>query len=157
MIDWHKQIFVPLPTIYVAIADTIDLTSFSENSEWDITDSSCEYMVHDTNEGGQFFPEVVFSMNIRRKTSIYRYVVYYPVISVLFLNLMALFLDVRNTLRFHLSTLSFVTLLLVALFLGNKLGFGSLGIPKVSMYQFHFRFLPQNIVSHWFFFPASNL
>lgn len=91
-------------------------------------------MVHDTNEGGQFFPEVVFSINIHRKTSIYRYVVYFPIISVLFLNLMALFLDVRNPLRFHLSILCFITLLLIALFLGNKLGFGSLGIPKVSMY-----------------------
>ncbi|XP_075678940.1 acetylcholine receptor subunit beta-like 1 [Dermatophagoides pteronyssinus] len=118
----------------VNVSDKIDLTSFSENSEWDIIDSSCEYMVHDTNEGGQFFPEVVFSINIHRKTSIYRYVVYFPIISVLFLNLMALFLDVRNPLRFHLSILCFITLLLIALFLGNKLGFGSLGIPKVIKY-----------------------
>lgn len=87
--------------------------------------------MHDYDEG-VFYPEVVFGLKLQRKTTIYRYAVYIPVICALLLNLMALFLDVQNKLRFHLSTLTFFTLLIIILYLGAKLGFGSLGLPKVS-------------------------
>ncbi|UXI18370.1 DNA replication complex GINS protein PSF2-like [Sarcoptes scabiei] len=115
------------------MSDRVDLSSFTENSEWDPIESTCEYKMHDYDEG-VFYPEVVFGLKLQRKTTIYRYAVYIPVICALLLNLMALFLDVQNKLRFHLSTLTFFTLLIIILYLGAKLGFGSLGLPKVIKY-----------------------
>lgn len=104
-----------------------------ENAEWAPVDSRCEYKMHIYDESSHY-PEVIYYLTIERKATIYRYTVYLPVLCALLLNLMSLFLDIRCELRFHLSSLSFVTLLLVLLYLGYKLGFGSLGIPRVSKY-----------------------
>ena len=107
-----------------------------DNPEWDVVDSKCEYKQHVYFEGAHY-PEVIYYLTIERKATVYRYTVYLPVLSALLINLMSLFLDIRNPLRFHLSSLSFVTLLLVIFYLGFKLGFGSLGLPKVGMFSFY--------------------
>ncbi|KAH9389094.1 hypothetical protein TYRP_008448 [Tyrophagus putrescentiae] len=110
-------------------SEHIDLNSFVENAEWAPVDSRCEYKMHIYDESSHY-PEVIYYLTIERKATIYRYTVYLPVLCASLLNLMSLFLDIRCELRFHLSSLSFVTLLLVLLYLGYKLGFGSLGIPR---------------------------
>lgn len=104
-----------------------------ENAEWKPVGSRCEYKMH-VYEENSHYPEVIYYLTIERRTTIYRYTVYLPVICALLINLMSLFLDIRNEMRFHLSSLSFVTLLLIILYLGFKLGFGSVGIPRVSKY-----------------------
>lgn len=81
---------------------------------------------------GASYPEVIYYLTIERKVTIYRYTVYFPVLCALLINLMTLFLDIRTTLRFHLSSLSFITLLLIILYLAFKLGFGALGTPNVG-------------------------
>lgn len=71
---------------------------------------------------------------MQRKASLYRATVYFPVLCALTFNLMTFFLRFDNKLRLHLGSLSFGTLLVELLFLGNKLGFGSLGTPRVSKF-----------------------
>lgn len=109
------------------------MTSFVATGEWLPVSSHAEYKK--TFYYDEFFPEVVFSLVLQRQPTIYRYAIYWPVLCVIILNLMTLFLDVRNNLRFHLSGLSFFTLLIVILYLASKLSFGSLGTPKVSKYR----------------------
>lgn len=104
-----------------------------ENAEWKPVASRCEYKMHVYAEISHY-PEVIYYLTIERKTTIYRYTVYLPVLCALLLNLMSLFLDIRNEMRLQLSSLSFGTLFLVILYLGFKLGFGSVGIPRVGKF-----------------------
>lgn len=108
------------------------MSSFNENPEWEPVASKCEYKTHTYSE--TFFPEVIFSITLKRKTTVYRYVVYFPILCALFLNLMTFFIDVRNHLRFYLSTVCFFTLLLYLLYLGSRIGFGSMGTPNVCKF-----------------------
>lgn len=112
-------------------SNKIDLGSFVDNPEWEVIDSKCEYKLHMYFEGASY-PEVIYYLTIERKVTIYRYTVYFPVLCALLINLMTLFLDIRTTLRFHLSSLSFITLLMIILYLAFKLGFGALGTPNVG-------------------------
>ena len=114
------------------VAKVIGLDNYRNNSEWNIVETKCEFNLYIYFEVQQY-PQVICSLTIERRSSIYRYTVYLPVLCALLLNLMSLFLDTRSQLRFHLSGLSFITLLIIVLYLGLKLGFGhSLAIPKVS-------------------------
>lgn len=108
-----------------------------DNGEWEVVDSRCEYKLHVVFEGAHY-PEVIYYLTIERKVTIYRYTVYLPVLCALLINLMSLFLDIRNQLRFHLSSLSFMTIFAVVLYLGFKLGFGSIGMPKVGKFRGRF-------------------
>lgn len=109
------------------------MTSFSDNSEWDLVKTWVDYKLHIYFENA-YYPEVIFYLTMERKPTNYRYTIYLPAMCAIWINLISLWLDVRNHLRFQLSSLSFLTLVLIILYLGFQLGFGSWGTPKVVVY-----------------------
>ena len=132
-LDSDSLILKPfLPSSFFPAAETISLDNLAESSEWTVLSTSCEKKVH-SFEGAQY-PEVIFRLNVQRRASLYRATVYFPVLCALAFSLMTFFLRFDNKLRLHLGGLSFGTLLVELLFLGNRLGFGSLGTPRVGKF-----------------------
>lgn len=129
--------------VLTGISESIYISTESDYGQWTVKKGVCESKKHPYfGEDGslltdKFYPEVVCSLTLQRRPTVYAYAVSLPTLGALLLNLMALgFLDVRNALRFALSACALFMLLAILLFLVATLGIGtsSTGLPKLVVY-----------------------
>jgi len=110
----------------------VDLTNFWQNPEWEVTYNNVTRVDTFYPCCKEPYPSVSFFLKIRRNVSIYLYTIFIPAIVAIILSLISFWFPIRSTTRFMISGFSLLLLILLLLYLGTKLGFGSFGTPYAS-------------------------
>lgn len=106
------------------------------NNEWKVLDSFTEIKFFFPKCcPGIFYPEVEFNLKIKRQTKIFFYLIQLPLFCSIAFNLISLFIDNGQWIRFHLNQISLITLLIITIYLSLAIGIGNLAQTKLGNFK----------------------
>jgi nicotinic acetylcholine receptor len=107
----------------------LDLSDYWISPEWNITHTSVEKHNKYYPCCSEPYPDIKYTIRIKRKTSLYYHTVLLPSTIAVLLGLMTFWFPLRSSIRLILPGFSLIILTLMMLYLGGKLGMGTKGMP----------------------------
>ena len=89
---------------------------------------------------------MTFYISVKRKTSLYYYIIFLPVTTAVMINLLMFWFSIQSINRFVFSFVSILLLTIILLFLGSRFGLGSDTIPYSSGYSFIYQIRYNNVI-----------
>ncbi|CAG2116582.1 unnamed protein product, partial [Medioppia subpectinata] len=92
LVTWYNDGLV----INISADSKLILNHYWKSEEWDVLETESERLSYDISVTNIHYPDITFTMRLRRKTSLYHYTVFIPVTTAVILNLLMFWFSIRS-------------------------------------------------------------